>query len=110
MNIPFDNTYAQLPERFFAKQEPARVPEPTLIRLNRELAVQLSIDTDWLESSSGVAMLAGNALPIFRDPHQVNFEVRFRVRSMAIPAHATTLPRSSLRLKARGFDHPRRGH
>ena len=27
MNIPFDNTYAQLPERFFAKQEPARVPE-----------------------------------------------------------------------------------
>ena len=25
MNIPFDNTYAQLPERFFAKQEPACV-------------------------------------------------------------------------------------
>ena len=37
-------------------------------------------------------------------------EVRFRVRSMAIPPHATTLPRPSLRLKARGFDHPRRGH
>ena len=68
MNIPFDNTYAQLPERFFAKQEPARVPEPTLIRLNRELAVQLSIDTDWLESSSGVAMLAGNAIPEGADP------------------------------------------
>ena len=46
MNIPFDNTYAQLPERFFAKQEPARVPEPKLIRLNRELAAKLSIDTD----------------------------------------------------------------
>ena len=68
MNIPFDNTYAQLPERFFAKQEPARVPEPTLIRLNRELAVQLSIDTDWLESSSGVAMLAGNAIPEGAEP------------------------------------------
>ena len=68
MNIPFDNTYAQLPERFFAKQEPARVPEPTLIRLNRELAVQLSIDTDWLESSSGIAMLAGNAIPEGAEP------------------------------------------
>ena len=68
MNIPFDNTYAQLPERFFAKQEPARVPDPTLIRLNRELAVQLSIDTDWLESSSGVAMLAGNAIPEGAEP------------------------------------------
>ena len=27
MNIPFDNTYAQLPERFFAKQEPAVLPQ-----------------------------------------------------------------------------------
>ena len=36
MNILFDNTYAQLPERFFAKQESARVPEPKLIRLNLE--------------------------------------------------------------------------
>ena len=68
MNIPFDNTYAQLPERFFAKQEPARVPEPKLIRLNRELAAQLSIDTDWLESADGVAILAGNAVPEGAEP------------------------------------------
>ena len=26
MNIRFDNTYARLPERFFARQESARVP------------------------------------------------------------------------------------
>ncbi len=68
MNIPFDNTYAQLPERFFAKQEPARVPVPKLIRLNRELAAQLSIDTAWLESADGVAMLAGNAIPEGAEP------------------------------------------
>ena len=67
-NIPFDNTYAQLPERFFAKQEPTRVPEPKLIRLNRELAAKLSIDTDWLESADGVAMLAGNAIPEGAEP------------------------------------------
>ena len=68
MNIPFDNTYAQLPARFFAKQSPARVPEPKLIRLNRELAARLSIDTDWLESADGVAMLAGNAIPEGAEP------------------------------------------
>ena len=68
MNIPFDNTYAQLPERFFAKQGPTRVPEPKLIRCNRELAAKLSIDVDWLESADGVAMLAGNAIPEGAEP------------------------------------------
>ena len=68
MNIPFDNTYAQLPERFFVKREPARVPEPKLIRFNRELAAKLSIDTDWLESADGVATLAGNAIPEGAEP------------------------------------------
>ncbi len=68
MNISFDNTYAQLPGRFFAKQKPARVPEPKLIRLNRELAEKLSLDTDWLESADGVSVLAGNSTPEGADP------------------------------------------
>ena len=68
MNIPFDNTYAKLPERFFAKQEPVRVPEAKLIRCNRELAAKLAIDADWLESADGVAMLAGNAIPEGAEP------------------------------------------
>ncbi len=68
MNIPFDNTYARLPDRFFVKQEPACVPEPRLVRLNLELAEKLSIDTDWLESPDGVAMLAGNAIPEGAEP------------------------------------------
>ena len=67
-HIPFDNTYTHLPERFFVKQEPARVPQPKLIRLNRELAATLSIETDWLESDDGVAMLAGNAIPEGAEP------------------------------------------
>jgi len=62
MNIRFDNTYARLPERFFAKQEPAHVPEPKLIRLNLALAAKLSINTDWLQSAEGIATLAGNAI------------------------------------------------
>jgi uncharacterized protein YdiU (UPF0061 family) len=68
MNIRFDNTYARLPERFFAKQQPARVPEPKLIRLNLGLAAKLSIDSDWLKSADGVAMLAGNAIPDGAEP------------------------------------------
>jgi len=68
MSILFDNTYSRLPERFFARQQPARVPEPQLIRLNLELATQLSIDADWLRSADGVAMLAGNAMPEGAEP------------------------------------------
>src|SRR5579862_7602535 len=68
MNILFDNTYARLPERFFAKQAPARVPEPKLIRLNIALAARLSMDIEWLQSPDGVAMLAGNSVPEGAEP------------------------------------------
>ena len=43
MKIPFDNTYARLPERFFARQSPAAVPGASLIRLNDGLAAQLGL-------------------------------------------------------------------
>ena len=68
MKIPYDNTYAQLPERFFAKQAPAQVPDPKLIRVNRALAVTLSIDSDWLESADGISMLAGNTVADGSEP------------------------------------------
>jgi serine/tyrosine/threonine adenylyltransferase len=66
--IPFDNTYARLPERFFARQSPAPVPAPALIRLNPALAATLQIDSSWLASADGVAMLAGNATPEGAEP------------------------------------------
>ena len=68
MNIQFDNTYVQLPDHFFAKQAPSPVPDPRLVRLNRELAAKLSIDVNWLESPAGIAMLAGNAIPEGAEP------------------------------------------
>ncbi|HET6143074.1 MAG TPA: YdiU family protein [Candidatus Acidoferrales bacterium] len=68
MSIPFDNTYAKLPERFFAKQVPAQVPEAKLIRLNLGLAAKLRMDTEWLQSPAGLAMLAGNAIPEGAEP------------------------------------------
>lgn len=68
MMIPFDNTYASLPERFFARQMPAEVPNPSLILVNRNLAEALSIDPNYLVSEEGVAALSGNQVPDGADP------------------------------------------
>jgi len=68
MPIPFDNTYARLPERFFAKQHPASVPDPKLIKVNAALAQQLALDHEWLASPEGVAMLSGHKLPEGAEP------------------------------------------
>ena len=66
--IPFDNSYARLPERFFARVDPTPVPAPRLIALNRGLAQTLGIDPDWLAGPEGVAALAGNAVPPGAEP------------------------------------------
>lgn len=63
MTIHFDNSYARLPEQLFTRQAAAPVPDPALIRLNGPLAAELGLDADWLASSAGVAMLAGNVFP-----------------------------------------------
>jgi len=59
VHFPFDNTYARLPDRFYARLAPTPVPAPRLVRLNRDLAVHLRLDPDWLAGPEGVAMLAG---------------------------------------------------
>ncbi len=64
----FENTYAQLSEGFFAEVSPAQVPKPSLVRLNRGLCKELGVDTEWLLSDDGVAMLAGNTLPDSSSP------------------------------------------
>ena len=64
----FENTYSQLPERFFVKQDPVPVSSPSLVRLNESLAKELGLDVDWLRSPGGVAMLAGNELPESAEP------------------------------------------
>jgi uncharacterized protein YdiU (UPF0061 family) len=64
----FDNTYAQLPERFFARLAPTPVPAPRLIRLNEALARHLRIDPDRLSDREGVEILAGNRVPNGAEP------------------------------------------
>jgi serine/tyrosine/threonine adenylyltransferase len=60
--IAFDNSYARLPERFFARLAPTPVQAPKLVRLNSSLARQLGFDPAMLTSFGGVALLAGNRI------------------------------------------------
>ncbi|MEM9319128.1 MAG: YdiU family protein [Pseudomonadota bacterium] len=43
LEIPFDNSYARLPERFFTRMSPSSVTEPALFAVNRPLAAELGI-------------------------------------------------------------------
>ncbi len=64
----FDNSYARLPDGFFARVEPERVPQPSLVKLNVPLARELGLDPDWLASPAGLDMLSGNATPRGAEP------------------------------------------
>ncbi len=64
----FDNSYARLPERMFARLPPVPVEAPRPLRINRPLAAELGLDADWLASPEGVAVLAGNAVPEGAEP------------------------------------------
>ena len=66
--FPFDNSYARLPARFFARLPPTPVAAPRLVRLNETLARQLGLDPARLSSPEGVAILAGNAIPKLGEP------------------------------------------
>lgn len=64
----FDNSYARLPERFYARLAPTPVAAPHLIRVNDALARELGIDPVRLSSASGVEALAGNRIPEGAEP------------------------------------------
>ena len=68
MVIAFDNSYARLPERFYARTPPTAVRRPRLVKLNESLAAQLGLDAAQLASEAGVAVLSGNALAEGADP------------------------------------------
>ena len=55
----FDNSYARLPDRFFARLQPTPVATPRLVRLNKKLASHLKLDAGKLAAPEGVEILAG---------------------------------------------------
>jgi len=68
VNIPFDNSYARLPERFYTRTPPTPVAAPRMIRVNEALATQLGIDPGALHTPDGIAVLAGNLVPDGAEP------------------------------------------
>src|SRR5665213_298877 len=64
----FDNTYARLPEHFYARLDPTPVAAPRLVKVNVELARELGLNADALKSEHGVAVLAGNRVAEGAEP------------------------------------------
>lgn len=67
LNVPFENSYAQLPERMYARLNPTPVRMPELLAFNRPLANELGISGT--ESATELAQIfAGNIIPEGADP------------------------------------------
>jgi uncharacterized protein YdiU (UPF0061 family) len=66
--FPFENTYARLPDRFYARVAPTPVRSPRLVRLNTELALDLGLDPAWLAGPEGLEILAGQLVPEAAEP------------------------------------------
>jgi uncharacterized protein YdiU (UPF0061 family) len=59
----FSNSYARLPEHFFARLSPTPVAKPRVIKFNESLAAELGVDTRGLEPDALAAVFAGNVIP-----------------------------------------------
>jgi uncharacterized protein YdiU (UPF0061 family) len=68
VNFRFVNSYAQLPERFYARVDPTQVKAPHLIKVNVYLALSLGLDPDELAGAQGVEILSGNRVADGSEP------------------------------------------
>src|SRR3569833_490949 len=68
VHFGLENTYARLPERFYARLNPTPVAVPHLVKVNTELARTLEIDPGEPASDHGVEILAGNRVADRSEP------------------------------------------
>jgi uncharacterized protein YdiU (UPF0061 family) len=64
----FENSFAQLPDGFFVRQNPTPVSEPVLLAFNTELADELGLDTSGLTRGELATIFSGNAVPLGAEP------------------------------------------
>lgn len=64
MTVTFDNSYARLPDRFYARQAPTPVAAPSTLIVNKSLARELGFDPEDLTAEA----LTGNMLLPGTDP------------------------------------------
>ena len=68
MSIAFDNSYARLPDRFYARVRPTPVAKPARLAINAPLAERLNVSLEELESPEGIEILAGNRIADRSEP------------------------------------------
>jgi uncharacterized protein YdiU (UPF0061 family) len=68
VHFSFENTYARLPEHFYARLAPTPVAAPQLVKVNVELARSLGLDPNALTSTEGIEILAGNRVAEGSEP------------------------------------------
>ncbi|MEL7256524.1 MAG: YdiU family protein [Pseudomonadota bacterium] len=66
LHIPFDNSYARLPSRFYTRQSPVPVREPELIAFNDGLAKELGIRSG--SEVERALVFSGNRVPDGAEP------------------------------------------
>jgi uncharacterized protein YdiU (UPF0061 family) len=64
----FANSYARLPERFYARQPPTPVAKPRLVVFNRALADELGLRIASLDDADLAAIFSGNRIPEGAEP------------------------------------------
>lgn len=67
LHIPFDNSYARLPEALFTRLEPTPVEQPQLLAFNRALAERMNITGKSVDDELA-PIFAGNQIPEGADP------------------------------------------
>lgn len=68
MRIPFDNTYTNLPEGFFAAASPSAAVSPSLIAFNESLAAELGIERGESSDDDLAEVFSGATIPAGADP------------------------------------------
>lgn len=64
----FDNSFARELGGLYETWQAEPVPQPRLLALNDELAVELGLDPDALRTADAIACLVGNAVPVGAQP------------------------------------------
>ncbi len=107
----FDNSYARLPESFYAQLHPVPVRAPQVAMLNHALAESLGLDIRTLSDEEAALLFAGNVLPDGAQPiaqayagHQYgHFTMLGDGRAILLGEHLTpTGDRFDIQLKGSG--------
>lgn len=61
-DLNLENTYSKLPKSLFSFQNPSKVDNCKMVFFNRELAEELGLNKEFLQSDEGIQFLSGNKI------------------------------------------------